>query len=60
MVGMFNLSEESRTITFPRSCLAGSSTWTEWLSGEKLALDGDTALFPVLPPRSARVWGADS
>jgi alpha-galactosidase len=60
MVGMFNLSEAPRTITFPRSCLAGSSTWTEWLSGEKLTLAGETASFPVLPPRSARIWVANT
>lgn len=60
MVGIFNLSEEPRTITFPRSRLAGSREWTEWLSGEKLTLDGETAVFPVLPPRSARIWVANA
>jgi len=58
MVGIFNLSEEPRSITFPRSRLAGAATWTEWLSGETIRLEPDLACFPVLEPRSARIWMA--
>jgi len=59
MVGVFNLSEESRTIIIPHSHSGGFSDWTEWLDGEKLVLDGDAAIFPPLSPRSARIWVAD-
>lgn len=58
MVGMFNLSEEPRTVDAPASRVAACSSWTEWLSGEKLTLETPAACFPPLPPRSARIWMA--
>jgi len=58
MVGLFNLSEEIREMSFPRARLGDAAEWTEWLSGETLTWDGDTAHFPALEPRSARIWMA--
>lgn len=60
MVGLFNLSDEIRKISFSRSRVGRATEWTEWLSGEKLTLEDDTAVFPALEPRSARIWMAAS
>ena len=60
MVGIFNLSEEPRTLTLPQSRLPPTTRWHEWLSGETIALEGSHAVFPALPPRSARIWMADA
>jgi alpha-galactosidase len=59
MVGLFNLSEESRSVTVPRSRLPASAPWREWLSGETITLEESLARFPVLPPRSASIWMAE-
>ena len=56
MVGIFNLSDEPRTVSLPLSHLPASPHWQEWLSGETVSLQGDSAGFPTLPPRSARIW----
>ena len=56
MVGIFNLSDEPRTVRLPLSHLPASPHWQEWLSGETVSLQGDSAGFPTLPPRSARIW----
>jgi alpha-galactosidase len=55
-VGIFNLSDEPRTVSLPLSRLAASPHWQEWLSGETISLHGDSSRFPTLPPRSARIW----
>ncbi|NDG83246.1 MAG: hypothetical protein EBX44_15835 [Betaproteobacteria bacterium] len=59
MIGLLNLSEESRTVTLPRSRLPAFPRWREWLSGESIILEDTPARFPALPPRSARIWMAD-
>jgi alpha-galactosidase len=59
MVGLFNLSEKSRTVTLPRSRLPASPRWREWLSGESIILKDAPVRFPALPPRCARIWMAD-
>jgi len=59
MIGLLNLSEESRTVTLPRSRLPAFPRWREWLSGESIILEDAPARFPALPPRSARIWVAD-
>ena len=56
MVGIFNLSDEPRTVSLPLSRLAALPHWQEWLSGETISLHGDSPRFPTLPPRSARIW----
>lgn len=58
MVGIFNLSEETRTVSLPRARLPASPHWQEWLSGESCTLESTLARFPSLPPRSARIWVA--
>lgn len=58
MVGIFNLSDETREVSFLRIRLGPVMEWREWLTGEKLTLDSDTVRFPVLEPRSARIWMA--
>jgi len=55
-VGIFNLSDEPRTVSLPLSRLAALPHWQEWLSGETISLHGDSPRFPTLPPRSARIW----
>lgn len=58
MVGFFNLSDESHTLSLPRERLGSAVKWREWMSGEILLLEGASARFPVLDPRSARIWMA--
>jgi len=58
MVGIFNLSEETRTVSLPRARLPDSPHWQEWLSGESCTIKGPLAHFPSLPPRSAGIWVA--
>jgi alpha-galactosidase len=55
-VGIFNLSDEPRTVSLPLSRLAALPHWQEWLSGETISLHGDSPRFPTLPPHSARIW----
>jgi alpha-galactosidase len=58
MVGIFNLSDEPRTLTLPRTRLSSAPHWQEWLSGKTVSLQGDSAGFPTLTARSARIWMA--
>lgn len=60
MVGLFNLSDEPRTVALPMNRLGGATIFREWLNGEKLLLQGELARFPVLAPHSARIWVAQS
>lgn len=56
MVGLFNLSDETRRIRVQRGRLRGGPERCEWLTGETFRLDETMVDFPELPPRSARIW----
>lgn len=61
MIGLFNMSNKPHTVRLSRS-ESGLSTAThfrEWLTDERLHLEGETLEFPELPPRSGRIWVAD-
>ena len=57
-VGIFNLSERAQTPSLPavKLGLEGGGSWSEWLGGEFCHTLPGIAEFPILPPRSGRIW----
>jgi len=58
MVGIFNLSDEPRTLSLPRTRLSSARHWQEWLSGETLSFADMSTRSPSLAARSASIWMA--